>query len=273
MLFALLWLTFGFGLIDLAGVVAPDVESDDPAGDIGVLGITYGAVATFLIPGAFLAQMAARYQSPGAMQQVLVLAAAFALAGTVGLDPLSFISVGILLGMLGTVYGLHPRPRPGLLRRLDPPRGLSRPIVVVVAIGAPGWLVYAWHMSANSRARIDPDELASRPAAGGWAGAAVLAIAVLLLGLLAAAQTGQGSQHGVRGPSGRLPAWTVLLAVLPVAWVSVIMPSVPGSFGRAGGIAAAAWAVALVAATEVSTRRAASTARAALTASSARHRS
>ena len=109
-LFALVWLTFGFGVIDFASGFA-SVDDRDPRG-IGVLSVAYGAVAGIVLAVAFLALLRTPQRRPAAVQQLAAVGLAFALAGTIGLDPLSFISVGMVLVMLAAVLALHPaRPR------------------------------------------------------------------------------------------------------------------------------------------------------------------
>lgn len=236
--FGLIWLYFCFGLIDLSALLAGPVdEAVAVEEDVGVLSVAYGAVATFMVAGAFFAQAWAPRGWPAATQEIVALSVAFAAAGVLGLDALSFISVATLIAMLAILLALHPLHRPDLRPST---RSISRPVLLVTALGVPPWLVYAWHMSANGRAHLIPDEPASRPQAGGWAGAAVLAFAVLLLALLAASRT----------PGWRLPLWTTAATVLAFAWVTAANPALPGSPGRIWGMLAAAWAVALLLAAE-----------------------
>src|SRR5687768_14010353 len=80
--FALVWLTFGFGLIDLLAITevrygAPVVASSD---DVGWLSIAYGSVATFLIAGAFLGLALWSFRLPAGLQQLGALTVAFAAA-------------------------------------------------------------------------------------------------------------------------------------------------------------------------------------------------
>ena len=234
--FALVWLTFGFGAIDFASGFT-SVDDRDPLG-IGVLSVAYGAVAGILLPAAFLSLLWAPQRRPMAVQQLAVVGLAFALAGTIGLDPLSFISVGMVVVMLAAVLALHPA-----LPRLWPDRNRTdRPVLVVAAAGAVPWLVYAVTTAAYSRAHVPPDDLAARPQAGGWAGGTVLALAVVLLALLAA----------IRQPGRRVPLWSAALASVAFGVVSVLNPAAPGSAGRAWGAAAVAWSLVLLLAGELS---------------------
>ena len=243
--FALVWLTFGFGIIDFSSGFT-SVDDRDPLG-IGVLSVAYGAVAGIVLPVAFLSLLSAPQRRPAAVQQLAAVALAFALAGTIGLDPLSFISVGMIVVMLAVVLALHPaRPR------LQPDRNRTdRRVLAVAAAGAVPWLVYALAAAANSRGGVPPDDLAARPQAGGWAGATVLALAVVLLALLAATS----------GPGRRVPLWSAALASTAFGVVSLLNPAAPGSAGAAWGAAAVAWSLALLLAGELGERATAAVAR------------
>jgi hypothetical protein len=74
---------------------------------------------------------------------------------------------------------------------------------------------------------------------------AAVAIAVVLLGLLAAART-QG---------WRLPAWSAGTAAIIVGLASCVLPDVPGSVGQACGALAVVWGVLFVAVAEWQGRR------------------
>lgn len=232
-LFTLFWLTIGFGVIDLAGGFFDGGEHGNQ-----VLSAAYGVIAAIVLPLALLAQL----RGPGnaASQQIAVVALAFALAGVLALDPLSFLSVATLTVMLAVLLRLHP-VRPQLLAR---PRGPSFAVGALTAIAAIPWVVYALRMAANERGDVPPLD-AGRPQAGGWAGAAVLAIAVVLLALLAAAKT--------RG--WRVPMWSAAVAATVFGLVSVLNPRAPGTGGRFWGSLAIAWSLVFLAVAEWDARR------------------
>lgn len=245
--FCLVWLGFCFGLIDLSYlifVVAPAPEPDASAvsDEVGVLEVAYGAVATFMVAGAFLRQVWAPGGCPAATQQIVALTFAFGLAGALGLDVLAFISVTMLVVMQAILLAVYPGHRPHLLPNR---RSVNRRVLLVTAVGALPWLVYAWNMSANSRAHLIPEEQALRPQAGGWAGAAVLSFAVLLLAMLSSTRT----------PGWRLPLWTTIATVLSFALMTVRYPVFPGSPGRLWGALAAAWVIALLITAQAQTWR------------------
>jgi hypothetical protein len=247
--FALIWLYFGFGIIDLSYVIFVAVPAPAEtvavavSEEVGVLEVAYGAVATFMVAGAFLRQVAGPAGWATAVRQVVALMVAFSLAGAAGLDILSFVGVASLAVTQGVLWALWPvRPRP----RLVPETALvSRKVLAVALVGAGPWLLLAWEVSANSRAGLVPEEEALRPQAGGWAGVAVLAFAVVLLTLLAATRT----------PGWRLPLWSTVAAVLAFSTMVVRFPNFPGSPGRVWGVLAAVWVIALAAVAEIEGRR------------------
>lgn len=239
---SLLWLTFCFGIIDLAYlalVLQPSGSQDATTAstEVGVLEVAYGAVATFMVAVAFLQQAWAPRGWPVAAQQVLAVALAFLVAGSISLDPLSMISVVTLLLMQVGLLFLYPGTRPSLVPRAA---SVHRPLLIVAATGTLPWLAYAWTMAANGRAHAVPEEDALRPQAGGWAGAAAMAFAVLLLVALAA----------MRDPPWRLPLWTATATGFAFAAMSVRFPTWPGSPGQTWGAAVAVWCLALLVAGE-----------------------
>lgn len=206
-----------------------------------MLSTAYGAIAGIVLPLAFLAQLRAPNCRPAALLQIAVVAIAFTVAGVLGLDPLSFISVGTLVVMLAVLWFLHPA-RPPLLPDLR--RRPRRRALVLCGLAAIPWLAYAIEMAANSRLRIPPDDLAARPQAGGWAGACAMALCVILLGLLSCTQA--------RG--WRVPLWSAALTSFAFGVVSLLHLDSPGSVGRLGGALAAAWGLVLVLACELPVR-------------------
>lgn len=220
--FALFWLTIGFGVIDLTSGFAS--RSTD---GIEVLSAAYGVIAAIVLPAAFLLLLAAS-ESVAALQQVVAVAVAFALAGPLALDPLSFISVTTLAVMLAILWGLRSVRLP-----LWPPPVASIRLFALTSAAAVPWLVYALQMAANGRAGLPPDESAGRPQAGGWAGAVAVALVIILLGLLAATKT--------RG--WRLPAFSAAATAFVFGLVSILNPHAPGSAGSLWGALAIGWSV------------------------------
>lgn len=111
-LFAAFWLTIGFGMIDLAsGLAAGSTDGNDVL-STGVLSAAYGAIAAIVLPAGFLSQLRAASRRVAALQQVVAATFAFALAGVLALDPLSFISVATLAVMLAILWRLSPERPP-----------------------------------------------------------------------------------------------------------------------------------------------------------------
>ena len=121
-LFALFWLTVGFGVIDLVSGFTP------PYNGTNVLSSAYGAIAAVVLPLALFAQLRARQTSVADLQVIAAVALSFALAGVLALDPLSFISVATLAAMLVVLLWLHPsRPRLLQFDRPQTDRSLASP--------------------------------------------------------------------------------------------------------------------------------------------------
>lgn len=233
--FAVTWLTIGFGIIDFAsGFASPGETGPD---DIAVLSAAYGAVAAIVLPAAFLAQLWAPQRRLAALYQLGVAGVAFTFAGVVGLDPLSFVSVAMLVVMLAVLVYLHPA-RPPLLPGMH---RMHRPTLGLTAAAAAPWLFYAFTMAANSRRGLPPEESALRPQAGGWAGATAMALCVILLALLAATRT----------PGWRIPLWSAALTSFAFGVASLLHPDSPGSAGPLWGALAAAWSVAFIVTAEL----------------------
>lgn len=235
-LFATVWLTFGFGLIDFASGFA---TGGNPRGT-QVLSAAYGAVAGILLPAAFLAQLTAATREAGFKQAALV-AVAFALAGVLGLDPLPLLSIAMLAIMLWVLTRLDPGPLVLSIRRTDFSR-LGATFSVIAAGPAVGYLLI---MTANQRAGLDPVEQAGRAQAGGWTGAALLAITVLLLSAFGA----------VRRDGWRVPIWSAAAATVVFGLVSTLNLEAPGSIGLSWAVAAMAWGVLSVTVSELGARR------------------
>jgi hypothetical protein len=75
-LFAVVWLTFGFGIIDLVSGFT-SLGDADPLG-IGVLSAAYGSIAGVVLPVAFLALLRQPERRPAAVQQIVSVALAVA---------------------------------------------------------------------------------------------------------------------------------------------------------------------------------------------------
>lgn len=235
-IFALFWLTVGFGVIDLVSGFTP------PYNGTNVLSSAYGAIAAVVLPLALFAQLRARQTSVAALQVIAAVALSFALAAVLALDPLSLISVATLAAMLVVLLWLHPsRPR---LLQFD--RRLNRPLLGLTAVAAVPWGVFALEMAANGRSALAPAAAAARPQAGGWAGATALAVCVVLLGLLSSTRT----------PGWQVPLWAASLATFTFGVASLVNPVAPGSAGPVWGTLAVAWSAVFVTTAYWSWRRA-----------------
>ena len=139
-LFALTWLWFpGFGLIDLSVTWDPDWPV--------VLEATWGVFMTVLVGGSFLAVAVAPQRTAPAEATLLVTLVTWLVAVVAGFEwPLLFF-VGVLVVQAGVLAALLPDRE-----RLRPlPVAVSRPLLVVAALGIVPWLLHALEVFSDNR--------------------------------------------------------------------------------------------------------------------------
>lgn len=229
-----LWIP-NFGLIDLIDGLFPFVDENRNA----VLDAGWGAVFGLMLPLALLGLLPRRRFRIAGVQAIVLIALALAVAGVAGDGP-GYIAVGALLAVpalplardpgLGALTRLTPAPRPALL--------------LVAAIGAAPWFVYATRMSRAGREHLPPLDARSN-GLHHWPVMAAMAVALVLLAVLAAfARDGWP-----------LPASAAALGSLAWGLSSSRFPDAAGGAGRGWGVAAIAWAAALVVAVTIDGRR------------------
>lgn len=151
-LFAVFWLTIGFGMIDLASGFAPGSTDGNDVLSTGVLSVAYGAIAAIVLPAGFLSRLRAASRRVAALQQVVAATCAFALAGVLALDPMwrprvASIRLFALTAMTVVpwlIYGLemqrtgapacHRTSRRDGPRRADGPERLRSLLVVLLGL-------------------------------------------------------------------------------------------------------------------------------------------
>ena len=222
-LFAATWLVLpGFGLIDLTVTWDPDWPQALEGG--------WGLFSTLIVGAAFVLVAVRPRAAPTAVGQLAVATVALAVSGLLAEEPGLLGYAGGLAVQVGIVLLLFRGP-------LGPFRArLSRPLLVVAALGAAPWLVYASHMwAANRENRPDSDTTVGVDHYS-MQGALAVSLAVLPL-LAAAAPRLRPFSPPLRG-RGRVLSRDHL-----ARW-----PDAAGGLSRSWSLAAAAWALALVAA-------------------------
>ena len=206
-----------------------------------VVDLGFFALGAVIIGTGFAAQLRAPEHHIAGLQQAGLGLLALSLAGLLGgrieplMDPLLFLLAAAIL------VALHPAGGE-FFRRGET---VSSPLVVLAILGAIPALAYAAHMLVLARGAGPSCFLGGCARGDRYAEMAAVAIAVVLLGLLAAART-QG---------WRLPAWSAGTAAIIVGLASCVLPDVPGSVGQACGALAVVWGVLFVAVAEWQGRR------------------
>jgi hypothetical protein len=177
--------------------------------------LAFGVLEGVLIVGGLVASLRAPERKIAALQQVLLALAALivAMALTGEFDPFTIMIAAVAAGLLA----LHPA-RTQLLRAGG---GISPGLALVAALSGVPLLTYALNQASKQRlGSTDP-----HAALDHWAGMAAAAIAVLLVGLLAALKT--------RG--FRIPAWSAGAAAVVLGLASILFPAQASTFGRLWG--------------------------------------
>jgi hypothetical protein len=121
-----------------------------------------------------------------------------------------------ILAALAVLAALHPARREFFRRGIR----FSPALAAIAVLGAVPFITYALSMAAQARVLVAPPHHIQRLAT-----MSAMAIAVVLVGLLAAFQT-----------SGwRIPAWCAGMAAMVFGLASVVFPSYQGSPGRGWG--------------------------------------
>lgn len=191
--------------------------------------LAFGVIEGVILLGGIAAQLRRPARHTAALQQALLGLAALIVTMilTVKVDPPT-IAAGALLLLL---VGLHPARAEVLRfrRELDPAR------LVLALLGAVPLLVFALHQASLMRTSSTSNPLVQ---SSGYAGACAAAIAVALVGLLAAVRGGTGSA-----------AWSAPAGALVLGIGSIVFPHHASSLGTAGGAAAIAGAALFLGAT------------------------
>jgi hypothetical protein len=221
-LFALSWIVFpGFGAIDLSVTWNEDWPQ--------VLEAGWGLFSTVIVAVPFVLVTLRPRATPSAVAQLAVAALALVVSAVVAEEAgLLWFAAGLIL-QTGVVALLHrgtPAERPTV----------SRPILLLGVVGAVPWLVYALRMWAANRENRPGSDLTIGVDHYSMQGA--LALSLALLPLLA-------GLHPRLRPLGPACAG---VAALYLAVVSLGWPDAAAALGKTWSLAAAAWAVAVLAA-------------------------
>jgi hypothetical protein len=205
-------LVFGVGLFGLTSLVIGWFASlEGVAGPVTDLG--YGALVGILLTLGVLVQLWAPERRIAAMQQAVLVIPALVIGSAIAGDSQNLIPALVLVPALGILLILHPARAEFLMRGTS----VSPALLVVAVAGGIPLVAYALHMGTQARELTGPPHHVQRLST-----MAALAIAILLIGVLAALKT--------RG--WMIPAWSAGSAALVFGLASIAFPGHPGAEGR-----------------------------------------
>jgi hypothetical protein len=232
---AVLVVVFGIGSFGLTTLFIGWFESvEGVAGPVTDLG--YGALVGIILTFGLLSQLRAPERKIAAMQQAALVIPALLIGSALAHDAQNVIPALVLLPALGILLALHP-VRDEFLRRGSSPHPA---LLTLTVVGGIPLIAYALDMAAQARRLAGPPHHVQRLST-----MAALAIAILLVGLLAALRT--------RG--WRVPAWSAGAAAVVLGLASMIFPEQAGSEGRWWAGAAIVGGVLFVAVAEWEAKR------------------
>ncbi|MHB1132411.1 MAG: hypothetical protein ACYC4L_08495 [Chloroflexota bacterium] len=242
-------LSLAFGLL-FVGVTALTIglwfanqnRDTTPVTDLG-----FFALGGVIITTGLAAQLRAPERRIAGLQQAVIGLLALAIAGLLGdrIEPL--VGAAIFLAATLPLVTLHPA-RGAFVKLGERPGG---PLAALALLAAPPAIIYAATMLSQAR-QAGPSCFFGQCAYGDrFAELAALALAIVALGLLAAAK-----------PVGwRVTAWSAGAAAMIVGVASLAWPGLAGSLGQFAGALAALWGILFVAIAERLQRRSARNAR------------
>jgi len=217
----LLSVVFGIGFFGLTVLVIGWFgESFGVATPVSEL--SHGALAGVIITVGFLIQLRAPERRIAGLQQSVLGILAFAITALIGgrEEPLTQSLIFLLAAAI--LLTLHPARR----EFFEPGTRPSLVLAALSAVAAVPAIGYAASMLAQARDFVGPPHHADR-----LAEMAATAVAIVLVGLLAAART-QG---------WRIPAWSAAVAAIVIGVASIVFPDAPGAVGQVWGALVVAW--------------------------------
>jgi hypothetical protein len=207
--------TLGIMFFGLTSLVLGWFEAEDgpiiPVTDLG-----HGVLVGILITGGVLVQLRASERRIAGVQQATLGSLALLISCPLASDTQNVAPGLITLAAIAVLAALHPARREFFRRGIS----FSPALAAIAVLGAVPFITYALSMAAQARVLVAPPHHIQRLAT-----MAAMAIAVILVGLLAAFQT--------RG--WRIPAWCAGAAAMVFGLASVVFPTYRGSAGRGLG--------------------------------------
>jgi hypothetical protein len=225
-----LTIVFGAGFFGLISLVIGWFQGvEGVAGPVTELG--YGALVGIILTMALLVQLHAPERKIAGIQQAALVAPALLIGSAMASDSQNVVPALILMPAVGILLALHPA-REEFLRR---GAGFSWKLLAITILGAIPLIAYALDMGAQAQDLDGPPHHVQRLST-----MAAMAIAIVLVGLLAAFKT-----HG-----WRIPPWSAGTAAIVFGLASTAFPDDPGAAGRGWGGLAIAGGVLFIAVAE-----------------------
>ncbi len=203
--------------------------------------LSFFALGAIIIGMGFAVQLKAPERKIAGVQQAVLGLLALLVAGLIGnrIEPL----VGSLLFLVAAAIlaALHPACR----AFFRPGAGLSAPLAALSILAAVPAVWYAASMLVLAHHAGPSCFLGRCPYGDRLAEMAALALAIVLVGLLAALKT-----PGWRGAAGSVGISAVILGL-----ASIVLPDAPGAVGQVWGALTATWGVLFVVAAEWEVRQ------------------
>jgi hypothetical protein len=241
-LFALIFGLGFFGWVFLVtGWFASGDEQIHRVHDLGAFGVAIGLfTATPLL-------IVSWRRTDTALLQMLGVAAIATVMGSAVAADLPFMSYAVIVAVPLVILLAISR---GWKRYVEAGDGWDGILVAIALVASPFWVGFALSMARLQRAGPSSDPHVEMHH---WTGMAVMAIAMVLMGLLASLRT----------PGWRIVAWLTGLGSVVYGLASAVFATYPGnvvpyagSEGSVWGALAIAWGVALIGAAEVRARAA-----------------
>ena len=231
---SLLSAAVGIVFFGVTSLVLAWFGGDDPFIPVTELG--YGALLGIIITTGILVQVRAPERKIAGVQQAVLGIVALLVSAPLARDAQNIAPGLVMLAAVAVLVGLHPARR----ELIKPGSGLSMPLISITALSTIPLIGYALAMAAQAQEVVGPPHHIQRLA---WM--AALAIALILVGLLAAFRT----------TGWLIPARSAGAAAVIFGLGSVVFPTHMGSAGTGWGAVALAGGALFIAVAELGARR------------------